>query len=193
MYEELEPLRITCTSTDCEDGLHCFLATRKMKLADQSGRCRTCGIELIDWDRVHSRNLSDIDFTFESLRKELIRHYFWHIEINDYAVNYAKRKGTIELRKAIENRIRKSVGPAQPYRDGIQTPREGSRNPIHFAQHATASCCRKCIEEWHGIPRGRELTEGEIEYLSELAYLYLMEKMPYLTTDGEYVPSKRTR
>ncbi len=35
--------------------------------------------------------------------------------------------------------------------DGRQTPREG--NTIFYAQHATASCCRTCIEYWHGIPK----------------------------------------
>lgn len=33
------------------------------------------------------------------------------------------------------------------------------------AQHATATCCRGCLEKWHRIPKGRELTEAEQEYI----------------------------
>jgi hypothetical protein len=60
--------------------------------------------------------------------------------------------------------------------------------PNMYAQHATASCCRKCIEEWHGIHQGRELTEDEITYLATLAILYVDERLPFLTQAGEKVP-----
>ena len=36
----------------------------------------------------------------------------------------------------VENRIRRSVGPEQPYRDGTQTPIHQSGNIVHYAQHA---------------------------------------------------------
>jgi len=32
------------------------------------------------------------------------------------------------------------------------------------AQHATATCCRICLQRWHGIPKGRELTADEQAY-----------------------------
>jgi exodeoxyribonuclease V alpha subunit len=38
-------------------------------------------------------------------------------------------------------------------------------HPIFVAQHATGACCRGCLEKWHRIPKGRSLTEPEIEYL----------------------------
>ena len=71
--------------------------------------------------------------------------------------------------------IRSLIGGAAPFWDGMQTPRETSSgvNPIHLAQHATASCCRKCAKDWHGITQGRALTDGEIKYLSELALRFL--------------------
>jgi hypothetical protein len=43
-----------------------------------------------------------------------------------------------------------------------QTPYRG--HPVFVAQHATATCCRSCLERWHGIPKGRELTTGEQAY-----------------------------
>jgi uncharacterized protein DUF4186 len=35
---------------------------------------------------------------------------------------------------------------------------------VFVAQHATATCCRTCLERWHAIPKGRELTADEQTY-----------------------------
>ena len=53
--------------------------------------------------------------------------------------------------------------PAEPVNDGKQTPMRG--HPVFIAQHATATCCRGCIEKWHKFPQHRELTKSEQEYL----------------------------
>jgi hypothetical protein len=37
-------------------------------------------------------------------------------------------------------------------------------HPVFVAQHATATCCRTCLERWHGISKGRELTADEQAY-----------------------------
>ncbi|MCH7687318.1 MAG: DUF4186 family protein [Planctomycetes bacterium] len=182
-------LNITCTSTDCANNLHCFKATRAMKRDNLEGRCRECGIELVDWERVRSLNLDDATFTFEMLRKELIRHSYWHREIDLRAVNHAKRKGKTGMRVAAKKRIRSSIGPAQPYRDGQQTPKDG--NALYYAQHATACCCRKCAEYWHGIEQGRPLSEAEIDYFTKLVCLYIDDRLPFLTENGERVPPIR--
>ena len=55
---------------------------------------------------------------------------------------------------------------------------------IHYGQHATATCCRKCIEVWHGISRGRTLTEKETDYLVELLMVYIVRKLPELETES---------
>ena len=59
--------------------------------------------------------------------------------------------------------VRERLAPAEPKNDGRQTPMRG--HPIFVAQHATATCCRGCLEKWHRIPRGRELSDEEIEYV----------------------------
>lgn len=188
---ELKPLKISCTSTDCDNNLHCFKSTQQMKRRNEQGKCRKCGVDLIDWKRVHKRNLSDVKHTFDSLKKEYFRHHYWHKDIDLRAINHARRKGRILLKEAAERRIRKSVGPAEPYRDGYQTPFEG--NSIYYAQHATACCCRKCMEYWHNIPLGRDLTEKEVKYVTELVMLYINEKLPTLTVEGEKVPPIRRK
>jgi hypothetical protein len=98
-------------------------------------------------------------------------------------VIHAQKKGKSRIRVAAEKRIRSSVGPAQPFHDGYQTPKSG--NALYYAQHATASCCRKCIEEWHGIPRGQQLTEEQIMYLVDLIMLYLQERLPFFSEQGD--------
>lgn len=59
--------------------------------------------------------------------------------------------------------IRDRVAPAGPINDGKQTPMH--RPTVFIAQHATATCCRSCIEKWHKFPQHRELTKTEQEYL----------------------------
>jgi hypothetical protein len=188
--KKLTPLKITCTSSACDDGLHCFKQTKGQGSERVSGgKCRDCGADLVDFPRVQRRRLNDLDYTFGSLKYELIRHHFWHLEFDLRAKNYARRKGRLALRIAAEHRIRKSVGPAEPFRDGTQTGKTG--NPIYYAQHATATCCRKCIEYWHGIERGRELTEEEMGYFTALVNMFLDERLPDLKDDREKVPPLR--
>ena len=41
-------------------------------------------------------------------------------------------------------------------------------HPVFIAQHATATCCRKCIQKWHGIEKGRALNDAEVQYILAL-------------------------
>jgi hypothetical protein len=135
--------------------------------------------------------MDDVTFTFEMLRQEYIRHSFWHRPLDEKAVVHARRKGKQGMQRVAEQRIRKSVGPKEPSYDGRQTPKIG--NVLFYAQHATATCCRKCIEEWHGVPKGRELTEDEIRYFSTLISRYAEERLPDLTEEGEFIPVQRIK
>ncbi len=186
---ERKPLSITCTSSDCESGLHCFKATRQMRERNEEGRCRSCGVDLIAWDRIHQRDAGDVEHTFAALKKEMFRHHYWHIPIDQYAMNHARRKGWTGLKIALRARLAKYLGTEEPNYDGRQTPLKG--NSIFYAQHAVAGCCRKCLEYWHGIEMGRELSSDELNYIEDLCLLYLKEKLPELTQDGKRVPPIR--
>jgi hypothetical protein len=70
--------------------------------------------------------------------------------------------------------IRERLAPAEPKNDGRQTPMRG--HPMFIAQHATATCCRGCLEKWHRIPRGRELTDEEIEHVVAVLSRWLDEQ-----------------
>jgi hypothetical protein len=93
------------------------------------------------------------------------------------------------MKEAARNRVRNYLAPAEPSYDGRQTPWEG--NAIYYAQHAIAACCRTCMEYWHGIPKGTELTSEQINYFVDLIAAYIDERLPHLTENGEKVPPIR--
>ena len=187
-FEKPPPLNVRCTSADCENELHCFKQLHRMT-DEQRGKCRYCGADLVDWDRVHVRDFSDVAYTFAALKNEMIRHHFFHNEIDERAVRHAQRKGRNRLKEAARHRLAKYLAPANPARDGRQTPFEG--NAIFYAQHATATCCRTCLEYWHDIPKGRELTTNERAYCAALVDCYLDERLPDLRDEPIKVPSVR--
>lgn len=191
--EEMEvsrPLDIKCTSADCENDLHCFKQLQRMTV-DERGKCRYCGVDLVHWDRLHVRDLADVAYTFSSLKHEMIRHHFFHKLIDEQAVRHAHRKGRELLRVAVRHRLQQYLAPANPARDGRQTPRRG--NVIYYAQHATATCCRTCLDYWHDIPKGRMLTEDECAYCANLIYLFLDERLPNLAEGPIRVPKLPTQ
>jgi len=189
-FQKPAPLKIKCTSVDCDNDLHCFKAHRKMAEQDR-GKCRACSADLVDWSRLHRRNLKDAKYTFEALQHELIRHHNFHKLIDDVATNHARRNGRTALLEAARARLERYVAPANNPRDGRQTPFEG--NAIFYAQHATACCCRACLDYWHDIPKGRAMTEEEIDYCVALITLYLEQRLPNLPNEPEKVPVRRRR
>jgi hypothetical protein len=72
---------------------------------------------------------------------------------------YLEKKGMETVLLHAADFIDRRLAPALPVNDGRQTPFNG--HPVFVAQHATATCCRSCLEKWHDIPQGRELTAEE--------------------------------
>ena len=79
------------------------------------------------------------------------------------------------LRRHAAEIVRARVAPAEPAKDGKQTPYRG--HPVFVAQHATATCCRNCLARWHGIPKGRELTAEELEYAVEVIWRWIEREL----------------
>lgn len=59
-------------------------------------------------------------------------------------IEYIKDKGLNTIYSHACDFIRDRVAPVEPINDGKQTPMRG--HPVFIAQHATATCCRGCIE-----------------------------------------------
>lgn len=71
-----------------------------------------------------------------------------------------------QVRRHARELIDARLAPARPHKDGSQTPWGG--HPVFRAQHATATCCRKCLRINHGIAQGNDLTENERAYVVEV-------------------------
>ena len=182
MNKPRKKLAISCSDSDCSNGLHCFRVTKRKVTEYSAGACQACGDNPIDWERVQQRSIQDINHTLEALNHELIRNVFLKMPLGQDAINYAMRKGRVKLQVTVRKRLVQSISRAHPFRDGTQTPLlEDSPNPIWNAQHATATCCRRCAEYWHGIPRGRQLSDAELDYLTGLVNAFLDEKLPSLS------------
>jgi hypothetical protein len=177
---ELKPLTISCSDTKCDEGLHCFrpnLRKRKWK-ETYNGACNVCGATLLEWDPARRRNLADIPATFAELKTEYIRHEFFHRSFDSDALADAAKRGPAGLRGRVRPALKSGIAAAKPWRDGNQTPMVGSA--VNYGRHATATCCRKCLEYWYGIPRGRPLATEELDFCEALVLAYLDERSPEL-------------
>ena len=97
----------------------------------------------------------------------------FYLKANDRS--YVSDKGMDKVREHACDFIRKRLAQADIPNDGKQTPMRG--HPVFVAQHATATCCRGCLEKWHHIPKGRELTETEQEYIVNVIMEWISREM----------------
>ncbi|MGM9849772.1 MAG: DUF4186 domain-containing protein [Bacilli bacterium] len=81
-------------------------------------------------------------------------------------IEYIDKKGIEEIKKQTYEIINKRIKPEIIENDGKQTPMKN--HPVFIGQHATATCCRGCIEKWHHIKKNKELTAHEIDFIVEL-------------------------
>ena len=93
------------------------------------------------------------------------------IRLEEKEIDYLRTKGMREVLKHAAEFIEKRLAPASPLNDGKQTPRHN--HPVFVAQHATATCCRGCLQKWHQIPKGRALTAEEQQYIVEVIGAWL--------------------
>lgn len=181
---ELKPLDVKCGDTRCNEGFHSFTS----KVAPKNGKvgdCRDCGDTSIDWERIKKNDPNDVQYTFDSLKKELLRNVCWVNTLDPSVINHAKKRG----KKAILNRAKEIITkkiakiPTGHF-DFMCTPKTG-KEIIHYGQHATATCCRKCLERWHNIPQDIVLSESQIDYFVSLIERYIDDRMPDLKDEPE--------
>ncbi|MBS4767767.1 MAG: DUF4186 domain-containing protein [Burkholderiales bacterium] len=103
---------------------------------------------------------TDLDNLFQKLARSKFRSKF-RLNYDDQL--FAEMKGPEVLRQHAHDLIIKRLAPEEPLKDGKQTPVKG--HPIFVAQHATGCCCRGCLLKWHDIPKHRELSDEEVEYI----------------------------
>lgn len=87
-----------------------------------------------------------IDRRIDALARHRFRAKF-HLYGRDRALVVLRGRETIRKHAADFNAER--VAPAAPRKDGQQTPYRG--HPGFVAQHATATCCRTCLEPTNSV------------------------------------------
>ena len=92
------------------------------------------------------------DEAFRKLARSKFRSRF---RLSEADMRYIAEKGMATIRRHAEDFIRTRLAPANPANDGRQTPMRG--HPVFKAQHATATCCRGCLEKWWKVPKGTEI------------------------------------
>lgn len=105
---------------------------------------------------------------FDRLSKSEFRKKF---KLNSKDKKYLEEKGFEIIKSHAKDFIKKRIAPSNIPNDGKQTPMRG--HPVFTAQHATATCCRGCINKWHKFPKGIELNEQQQEYLVNLIMEWL--------------------
>ena len=93
---------------------------------------------------------------------------------------YLQEHGLEEVLQHAESFIATRLAPAHPDKDGKQTPFRG--HPVFVAQHATATCCRSCLEKWHGIGMGAALTSLQTQHVIDMLARWLQDQKAPLET-----------
>ena len=70
---------------------------------------------------------------------------------------YIERVGIETIERHAADFVRGKLSEAEPKNDGRQTPMRG--HPVFKAMHATATCCRGCMEKWWRVKKGVALSE----------------------------------
>ncbi|MBL8505858.1 DUF4186 domain-containing protein [Methylobacillus glycogenes] len=104
--------------------------------------------------------MRDLPTLFTALGASRFRSSF-KLNVKDQA--YLQAKGLPLVLDHARDFIAKRLAPASLPNDGKQTPFRG--HPVFVAQHATACCCRGCLQKWHQIPPGRALNPQEQDYI----------------------------
>jgi hypothetical protein len=114
---------------------------------------------------------ASLDEIFAKLSRSAFRRKF---HLRSAERDYLNRKGLEAVMAHGERFIEERLAPAPPHNDGKQTPMRN--HPIFVAQHATATCCRGCLEKWHAIASGRVLSADEKAYILAVLRRWLVDE-----------------
>lgn len=121
---------------------------------------------------------------FERISQSAFRSRF---KLTAADIEYIQNRGIETIRSHAEDFVRKRLAPAVPKNDGKQTPMRGAPkgHPVFLAQHATATCCRSCMEMWHGIEQRKELSEQERKYVVDVIIAWIDREMRFRVSREE--------
>jgi len=116
-------------------------------------------------------SVRDIDELFTALGRSTFRSRF---RLRGKEASYLQQRGLETILEHARQFVESRLADAEPANDGKQTPMKN--HPVFVAQHATATCCRGCLEKWHRIEKGRPLSAPEIDYIVGIIERWLRQQ-----------------
>ena len=113
--------------------------------------------------------MRDLDDLFLAMKKSRFRSRF-RLSINEQ--RYLQEKTLPLILQHAQEFLLERIAPERPKNDGKQTPMRG--HPVFVAQHATATCCRRCLNRWHFIAQGTALNDEQIDYIVAILERWLV-------------------
>ena len=96
-------------------------------------------------------------------------------QLKEEDIAYIRKKGMDVIESHARDFVREKLAPAEPVNDGKQTPMKG--HPVFKAMHATACCCRGCLNKWYHVPMHQELTTEQQEKIVHLLMAWIAEQL----------------
>ncbi len=109
---------------------------------------------------------------FERIKESAFRSRF---RLKESDRQYVRDKGMDVIRSHAEEFVSNRLAPSMLPNDGKQTPMRG--HPVFLAQHGCACCCRSCLEKWHGIQTGVELSGEQQKYVVDILMEWIRRQM----------------
>lgn len=115
---------------------------------------------------------NQMDVLFDRLSRSKFRSGF---SLKEKEFHYISEKGLDVVRSHAYDFVSQRLAPAVIPNDGKQTPMRG--HPVFIAQHATATCCRGCLQKWHRIPAGSQLTGDQQDYIVNVIMAWIEKQI----------------
>lgn len=169
---EIEKVKISCTANDCDNDKHAYRPGRgEWKELSAQPACQGCGDTSVDMSIPRTRDLGAREAIFRELGREFIRDHYLDKPLDERARRLIRRYGMDGIRARVSRRLVSAIGREPSNWDGRQTKFGG--NVLFYAQHATATCCRKCAWYWYGISRDDDMSEADMTFCVGLVQAYL--------------------
>jgi hypothetical protein len=115
---------------------------------------------------------NDLNEVFGRLAGSAFRRKF---RLSGKERDYTLERAPEDIAHHARDLLSKRLFVAAPARDGKQTPYRG--HPVFIAQHATGTCCRGCLQKWHGIAKGAALTGDEQDYVIDVIMEWITRQL----------------
>jgi exodeoxyribonuclease V alpha subunit len=116
--------------------------------------------------------MATVEDALERLNSSKFRSSF---KLSKKDKEYVNEKGMEMIRSHTRDFVKNKLAPAFPKNDGKQTAMSG--HPTFKAMHATACCCRGCLNKWYKVPLGVELTSAQQEKIVNLLVSWIERQM----------------